>query len=194
MRSFLLFTILLLVASAGFSQASDFVTVRKKNNRTYTTYFPGSFINCETVYGHYIHGIVQAVHSDSIFVKQYDVRMVPTPFGVNAIDTLGSYTFGIYYKDIDVVIVPRKQSFGYIKNGTIFILGGLGYALLNLVNGKYLKESVTSRANIKSLGISFGVAGMGYLLNRLHLSNNRNGKKYRVEYVHMGDGKRVQGF
>lgn len=186
--------ILLLVSSASLAQVSDFVTVKKKNNRTYTTYFPGSYIECETVFGYHVKGYVEAVHNDSLFVKQYNVQMTPTVFGVSRLDTLGSYQVGIYYKDIDVVIIPRKESFGYVKNGSIFIVGGLGYALLNLINGKYLKESITNDRNLRSLGIALGVAGTGYLLNRLHLSNNRNGKKYRVEYVHMTEGKRLKGF
>lgn len=194
MRSFLLSSLLLLFSAASFSQVSDFVTVKKKNNRTYTTYFPGSFIACETVFGYHINGWVEAVRNDSIFVKQYSIQMTPTQFGVGRIDTLGSYIVKIHYQDIDVVDIPRKASFGYVKNGSIFIVGGLGYAALNLVNGKYLKESITTEHNLRSLGIALGVAGTGYLLNRLHLSNNRNGKKYRVEYVHMAEGKRLKGF
>ena len=194
MRAFLSSILLLLFCSAAFAQVSDFVTVKKRNNRTLTTYFPGSPITCETTFGYFINGYVEAVHSDSVFVKQYAVQMVPTMFGVNSIDTLGSYIVGIHYKEIDVVTIPKKESFGYVKNGSIFIIGGLGYALLNLVNGKYLKQSLTSSENIKSLGIALGVAGAGYLINRLHISNNRNGKKYRVEYVHMTDQKGLKGF
>lgn len=195
MRASLLSTLLLLLSSLLFAQASDFVTVKKKNNRTYTTYFPGSVIMCETIYGSYISGSVQAVRNDTVFVKQYNVALVATPFGVNSIDTLGSYVVGIYYKDIDIVTVARRHgSFGYIKDGSIFIAGGLGYALLNLINGKYLKQSITSESNIKSLGIALGVAGFGYLINRLHFSNNRNGKKYRVEYVHMTGQQRLKRF
>ena len=194
MRVFLPFILFLLLSSASFSQVSDFVTVKKKNNRTYTTYFPGSFISCETSFGYHVYGYVEAVRNDSVFVKQYSVQMTPTPFGVQRLDTLGSYLVGIHYTDIDIVTVPRKESFGYVKNGSIFIIAGLGYALLNLINGKYLNESITSTTNLRSLGIAIGVAGGGYLLNRLRLTNNRNGKKYRVEYVHMTEGKRVKGF
>lgn len=189
MRAFLLSLLLLLLCSAAFAQASDFVTVKKKNNRTLTTYFPGSPITCETTFGYFINGIVEAVRSDSVFVQQYAIQIAPTQFGVNSIDTLGSYIVGIHYKEIDVVTLSRRESFGYVKNGSIFIIGGLGYALLNLVNGKYLKESITSQENIKSLGIALGVAGAGYLINRLHISNNRNGKKYQVQYVRMTDRK-----
>ncbi len=194
MRACLLFVTILLFSTAAFSQVSDFVTVKKKNNRTYTTYFPGSSINCVTTQGYNLNGIVDAVHNDSVFVRQFDIRYTPTTLGVNRIDTMGTYVLGIHYKEIDVVVIPRSESFGYVKNGSIFIIGGLGYALLNVVNGKYLKQSLTSQENLKSLGIALGTAGFGFLLNRLHISNNRNGKKYLVEYVHMGDKKPLRGF
>ncbi len=168
-----------------YSQASDFITVKKRNNRTLKTYFPGSSISCQTIFGSQINGTVQAIHNDSVFIKQYDVRAVPNRWGVLSVDTMGSYITGIHYKDIDIINFQRRNSFGFIKNGTVFIIGGLGYASLNLINGRYLNESIGSRENKKSLAIALGIAGAGYLMNRLHRLNNRRGKKYRIAYVHM---------
>jgi hypothetical protein len=114
-----------------------------------------------------------------------DVRAIPNRWGVSSIDTIGSYIVELFYKDIKTVVIPRRESFRVFKNGTIFMIAGLGYASLNLINGKYLDESITSGKNLQSLGIALGVAGTGLLINRLHKYNNRNGKNYRVEYVHM---------
>src|SRR5438874_4204163 len=114
MRALLPLLLLVLFSLSAFSQASDFVTVKKKNNRTYATYFPGSAINCMTLEGYYLHGVVDTVRNDSVFVRQYDIRLTPTVFGVNRIDTMGTYVLGIHYKEIDVVVVPRKESFSYV--------------------------------------------------------------------------------
>lgn len=173
---------------------SDFIRVKKRNNRTLKTFFTGSFISCQTVYGNYISGIIRDVRNDSVFIKEFDIRTVPNQWGVSSVDTLGSYIVGIHYKDIDIVIFPKHESFGFLKNGTLFIIGGLGYATLNLVNGKYLNESITSQDNLKSLGISLGVAGVGFLMNRLRKINNRNGKSYQVEYIRMNDPKKLKPF
>jgi hypothetical protein len=189
MRKIVIVIISMIFTTSCFSQVSDFIKVKKRNNRTLKTFFPGSLISCQTVYGNFIAGVVNAVRNDSVFVKQFDVRAVPNQWGVASVDTLGSYEVGIYYKDIETVVFQSHDSFGFIKNGSLLIIGGLGYAALNLVNGKYLKQSITDRENLKSLGISLGVAGVGYLLNRLHKINNRNGRRYVIEYVHMGTGK-----
>jgi hypothetical protein len=185
MRKILPLIVFLSLSAMCFSQASDFIKVRKRNNRTLKTYFPGSLISCKTVYGNYIGGIVSAVKNDSVFIKQFDVRAIPNQWGTATIDTLGSYSVGINYKDIEMVLFKSHESFGFIRDGSLFMIGGLGYAALNLINGKYLKQPLTDHENLKSLGISLGIAGVGYLMNRLHKINNRNGRRYIVEYVHM---------
>ncbi len=185
MRKILPAIILLIISSSCFSQASDFIKVKKRNNRTLKTFFPGSIISCKTIYGNYIGGIINAIKNDSVFVKKFDIRTIPNQWGVASVDTLGSYVVGIHYKDIETVVFKYHESFGFIKDGSLLMIGGLGYAGLNLVNGKYLKQPITDAENLKSLGISLGVAGVGYLLNRLHKNSNRNGKRYVVEYVHM---------
>lgn len=194
MRFAVLIILLLILSSTAFSQASDFVTVKKRNNRTLASYFPGSLIACETVYKDYLSGIVKAVRNDSVFIQQYDIRAVPNQWGVASVDTLGSNVTGIHYKDIEHVVLQKRESFGFIKNGTIFIIGGVGYALLNLINGKYLKQSITGTRNLKSLRIALGVAGAGLLLNRVHAFKAHNYKRYRIEYIHMQGKAPLRGF
>lgn len=184
MRSIFILFILFSISATSFSQASDFIVVKKRNNQTLRSYFPGSTISCQTVYGNYIGGVVYDVRNDSIFVKEYDIRTVPNMVGLAKVDTVGSYIIGIHYIDLELFELQNHESFGFIKNGTIFIIGGLGYAALNLINGKYLKESITGPKNRKSLGIALGVAGAGFLMNRLHKYKNKR-KKFKVEYVHM---------
>ncbi len=194
MRKTLTVILFLITSATCFSQVSDFIKVKKRNNRTLKTFFPGSIISCQTVYGNYIGGVVRDIRNDSVFVKEYDVRTLPNQWGVASVDTLGSYIVGIHYKDILMVEYGKRESFGFIKNGTLFMIGGIGYAVLNLVNGKYLKESVTGKENLKSLGISLGVAGAGYLMSRVYKRNNKAGKRYIVEYVRMTDMDKRKAF
>ncbi|MEJ7738875.1 MAG: hypothetical protein WKF97_15735 [Chitinophagaceae bacterium] len=194
MHLLLSFTILVLISQTAFSQGSDFITVKKRNNRTLRSYFPGAVIRCQTVYGNYISGSVHAVRNDSVFVKEYDIRAVPTPWGVSKIDTLGTFIIGFHYKDIDMVIFENRASFGFIRNGALLIIGGLGYGMLNVLNGRYLDQPIGDAENRKSLAVAFGVAGAGYMMNRLHKFNNRNGKKYRVEYVRMDETGKTRAF
>jgi len=147
----------------------------------------GSPISFTTVYGHGISGWITNIKNDSVFVKMYDVRTLPTQFGTTVVDTVGSYLANIAFKDIARIDLAEKESFGFIKNGTIFIIGGLGYAALNVINGAYLKEPITDSKNLTSLGIALGVAGGGYLLNRIHHHKQKNGNNYKIEYVSMNN-------
>lgn len=189
MRLLLLCIVLMTVSANCFSQASDFIVVKKRNNRTLKTYFPGSVIALQTVYGNYLGGIVQAIRHDSVFIKEYDIRVVPNQWGVSSVDTLGSYVVALHYKDIEIVVKKQRQSFVYIRNGDLLMIGGLGYIALNIFNGNYLKQSITDLDNRKSFAIALGVVGAGYLMNRLY--KYKNGKRYRVEYVRMNERQRA---
>lgn len=193
MTRFSILMCLLLSSFLAFSQASDFIVVKKKNNRTLKTYFPGTPIVLETVDYRYFSGIIQSVRNDSVFIKQYDVRTLMNQWGTTSVDTVGSYLIQLHYKDINKVVFDRKESFWFIKNGTLFMIGGLGYAALNVINGAYLKEPITDKRNLQSLAIALGVAGGGYVLNRIQHLRNKNGKRYRIEYIRMNDVK-LKGF
>jgi hypothetical protein len=174
-----------MIPAISIAQASDFIAVKKRNNRTMRSYFPGTPIICQTIYGNYFDGYVTAVRNDSVFIKQYDIRPVPGMYGIARMDTVTSYITGLHYKDIRILNFQRRQSFGLFRNGTILIIGGLGYAGLNMVNGKYLNEPVLKGGNLRKLGIAAGVAGAGFILKYLNKRSQHNEKKYRVEYIRM---------
>jgi hypothetical protein len=183
----------MLLSVTGFSQASDFLVVKKKNNRTLKTYFPGLPITFEMVNKAWVDGYVMAIRNDSVFVKEYDVRSVPTIWGVSMLDTAGTYVVAVHYTDIGRMVFDKKPPpFSFITDGTILMIGGLGYGVLNVVNGKYLHEPITDKDNIKSLGIALGVAGAGFVLHKI---SKGRGKKQIIEYVRMNDVKKqLRGF
>lgn len=193
-RSILLIAFVLLsVTVFSQQQASDFIVVKKKNNRTIKTYFPGLPITFEMVNTAWVDGYITAIRNDTVFVKEYDIRSVPTIWGVNTLDTAGSYLVAVYVKDIKRILVDQKTpAFSYITDGTILMIGGIGYGLLNVINGAYLHEPITSKENIKSLGIALGAAGVGFALKKI----TRNARKKQViEYVRMNDVKKqLRGF
>ncbi|MFT3936781.1 MAG: hypothetical protein QM726_24365 [Chitinophagaceae bacterium] len=191
MLKFLLLIILIPASLSGFSQASDFIVVKKGNNRTVKTFFPGVHIAFVTFDKRTADGEITAIRNDSVFVKEWDIRQAINYIGIPVLDTLGSYMSGWHYKEIDKVDVSDKMRFREITPGRILIIGGTGYALLNVINGAYLHESVTSSKNLTSLGIAGGAVATGVLINYI----SRHSKKYHVEYVHMNDVKsKLKGF
>jgi hypothetical protein len=187
----LLLILLLSATVKTFSQASDFITVKKRNNRTIKTFFPGVHISFETYDKRYANGLITAIRNDSVFVKEWDIRPMLNSLGIPVTDTLGEYLGGYHYKEIAKCDVSDRMRLQQLTPGRILIIGGTGYALLNVFNGAYLHESITSSKNLKSLGIAAGAVGAGILANYLA----RHGRKYHVEYVHMNDVKKqLRGF
>jgi hypothetical protein len=101
------------------------------------------------------------------------------------VDTTGYFILKMHYQEIRSIESAKKERWRFVKNGSIFMIGGVGYALLNVINGAYLNQPINDPANIRSLGIAAGVAGGGYLLNRLYARKERKGNKYKIVYVKM---------
>ena len=194
MKPFLLFLLSHFFCLLAFSQASDFIVV-KKHDRTVKSYFPGLPIALQTTSYSWVNGWITAIRNDSVFIKEYDVRQVPTIWGTTTTDTAGTYIVGVHYKEIQRIEFDEKGGgFGFVTNGAIFMIGGLGYAFLNVVNGQYLHESITDSKNMTSLGIALGVAAAGFILNRISHAKNKKWR-YAIEYVRMNDVKKqLRGF
>ena len=181
-RALLLF-IFITVAAKSFSQASDFISVKKRNNRTLKTFFPGVHIFFETFDKRQVSGTITAIRNDSVFVKEWDVRPMINSLGIPVTDTVGAYLSGFHYKEINKVEVSDRMKLQQLTPGRILIIGGTGYALLNVINGAYLHQSITSSKNLTSLGIAAGAVGAGFITNYLV----KRGNRYHVEYIRMNE-------
>lgn len=185
MRGLFILLAVLTASTSGFSQMSDFISLKRTNNRHVASYFKGSRIELQHVNGQVISGLVEDVRNDSVFVRQWHIVSYITQLGTSKVDTLGSMVYGFHYQEIFRIFHDKRQSWGFVRNGTIFMIGGVGYIVLNVLNGWYRKEPVGDADNLKSLAIAGGVAGGGFLLNRLHRYREKNGKKYKIIYVKM---------
>lgn len=182
---------LILLISFAFSTImasaqSDFIVVKKRNNRTVKTFMPGSPITITTFQDYVLTGPVDTIRDDSIFVRMYNIRVMPTQFGTTIIDTAGSNVRGVHYKDIQKIDVGKKESFVFIKNGTLFMIAGLGYMALNLINTPKDTHVIDSE-NAPKLAIAGGIAAVGFIMNRIYHSRKKHGKLYKIEYIHMND-------
>ncbi|MFT3826208.1 MAG: hypothetical protein QM731_19955 [Chitinophagaceae bacterium] len=191
MKIFLLSIIsLLLVVNASFAQATfaqtDFIVLKKKNNRTIKTFYPGVFISAYTYNDFFINGFIKDIRNDSIYIRQEERRLVGTEFGTK-LDTV-AYTIGIDYRQIKQFNYKgytwnHKKGFSQITLPKLMIVGGTGYVLLELINTLYRKESLTQDNKLVSLSIGAGVALAGFGLEKLSQSGKR---KYKVVYIKAG--------
>ena len=190
MRLFLLPILLTAISFTAFAQPSDYIVLKKKNNRTLKTYFPGTFISASTYTGFTLNGFIKEIRNDSVVVEQQEVRQFATQFGVPALDTI-VYTIKLHYKDIHSyhyaaarLAASRGRKGGLLQN--ILMIGGTGFIIIELVNTAYRKESLSDDNKLTALGIAAAVAATGFLWRYLQIKQNKPGKKYRVIYVNMG--------
>lgn len=185
--------ILLLVAELCYGQQWDYIVLKKRNNRTIKTYFPGTFISGSTYGGFAINGIIKDIRNDTVFVQQQDVYQVATQFGVPALDTV-IYTIGIFFRDIrqfyftdhmGIGGTRRQRGFGKTSIPKLLILGGTGYVVLEVVNTVYREESFSDRNKLTGLGVATGLAAIGFAWQQLQNQSNKAGGKYRIVYVNM---------
>ncbi len=161
----------------SFSQQSDFLSLKKKD-RTIKNYFKGAPIEFVHVNGYYISGIIERIYKDTLYVKQYDVRMAPTFWGTRTRDTMGHYDLRFHYKEISSIPKPEK-SFEFVRNGTLFMIAGGGYAFLHTFNSLIQKTQIDPA----TLAISGGVALLGFTMYKLRRYYYVIGKKYSLQYV-----------
>lgn len=193
MKHFLLIFFLFSYSFVSLAQQSDFIVLKKKNNRTLKTYFPGTFISAITYSGFTLNGVILKIENDSLFVEQQNIYRV-SKLGLPALDTV-LVTLGLYYKEIrkfnydshtGLGGAPRQKGF---TASTLFpkimMIGGLGFIVLELVNTAYRKESLSDNNKIESIGVAGAIAATGFAWSRIVRKKDKAGGKYQVVYVDM---------
>ena len=174
----ILFSVLVLILSDGYSQGSDIVVLKKRNTITKKTFFAGSQIQFIDLAGSEVNGVIKKIANDSLYINLFDTRKQYTIWGTSFFDTIAVFTNRYHYNEIREIIKPRK-GFGFVKNGLIFIISGVGYAFLHTFNAIYLKEKLDG----KTMAISGTAVLTGMLLKKTHRNSIRLGKQYYLQYI-----------
>lgn len=182
---FPLLIIFVLISSLSFSQLSDFIVVKKKNGRTIGTFMAGKEIVFKTNTGDYIDGQIEAIRDDSIFVITYKIRTVPTNLGVTMVDTISKSVFATNYRNISRIKIHERSDRGQGLVGSLLMLGGSGYILLNVINSAGHGEPITEKRNLRNVGFAAGAVALGYLVTNHFLIDNFSSKWHKFVYVNM---------
>ena len=180
MKKLLVIYILLSVIAPviAMAQGSDMVLLKKKNNKTVKSFLSETPIHLITVNGENIKGKIKKIDKDSIFINTYDERAGYTMWGTRVWDTLSIGLIKIHYNEVREIVKPRA-GMSIIRNGYIFLAGGLSYALLHLVNAAYLKQPVDGVVMAKAGGLIIG----GWILKKTNKSTVKIGRRYHLQYV-----------
>lgn len=176
----LLLSLLLVLPSAVFSQASDFI-ILKNQGKAIRYYYAGSNIEFISTNGAYRNALITGIKNDSIYLQEFYVVRRPTTFGSITLDTAGSFRYVYHYQQIHS-FGPKKHK-GFNVSGSAAALMG-GGTLLTLASGvSYLADKEKFSPGL--LGAAVGLGGLGFLMSK---SGNRGmliGKKYRIQYMKM---------
>jgi hypothetical protein len=175
-----------------FGQQSDFIVIKKHNNRTLKTYYPGSFMTAETYSGFRVNGFITAIRNDSIVLRQHETKLISTDFG-QKLDTV-VYVIKFHYQDLKRFemhardIAGRKKGFLTVTGPKLLMIGGVGFIALELINTAYRGEKLGDGKKLTSIAIAAGVAVTGYVWNQIANSRDKVGGRYKVVYIKAVDG------
>lgn len=190
MKIALFIGIQLMFVCIAAAQKTDMIVLKKKNNRTLKTYYPGSLILAETYDGFKISGLIKQIRNDSIVLQQRETRLKPTEFGFK-LDTL-FYTMSINHRIIEKYYFQNSFSAVQSHEFTKTILpktmsrAGIVFIILELVNSIGRHENLAEKKKLLTFGVSGMVAGSGMLWSYLHRKRNRVGGKYEALYIKAG--------
>jgi hypothetical protein len=178
-----LFIISIFIAIQSIAQQSDFILFKKKD-RTIATYFTGTDIKFTDVSGAYIEGTITAIRNDSIFLKEYVIRQLPTQLGVYILDTT-YYYYQNHYNQIKA-IAKAGRHFDWGASGSVLMGGGI---LLAVASGViYFADNSKFSPELLIAGV--GLTGVGYLLIKSSGKGMVIGKKYSLVYIKAADNKK----
>lgn len=183
MKYFYFLIILLGLNFQSFSQSSDIINVTKRNGKYLKSFFEGSAIKFRTKNGKYVNGVIEKIKKDSLLVTTYVMGRMMTTYGFTVIDTIRSFITGVSYKEITHIKIDRKKNNLIMPLSILSTYGGAGYIVLNVVNRISNNESLTTKANLKSLGIAIAVLGFGRLVNKIF--NQTEYTRVNVNYINL---------
>jgi hypothetical protein len=173
----LLLVLSIFFAQQFFAQPSDFILL-KKNKKTIATYFPGTNIGFYTNTGAFIQANITQIKNDTLYLKEYIVRQIPTQLGVYVVDTVNSYLYQYHYNQIKYIGKTGRR-FDINGSGAVLMGGGvlllLGSAVVFLADKKNFSPEL--------MGAAAALTGVGYLLSRVNNKGIVIGKKYSLVYI-----------
>jgi hypothetical protein len=185
MPKLLLFFLFCHVQLSSIAQLKDYITVQKKSGKVIKSFPIKAQLIFYTKENYLVDGYIDDIRNDSVFVKRYLVKYLPTNVGLTYIDTVGSDVSGFHYKELYRVKVFNKKRFVWPMVGGALLLGGFAKFVLTLVNGLYFRDNLTSPDNLKKFGIATGALALGYFGEPIFAINNFSKKKHRVVYIKM---------
>lgn len=182
----LLLPILLFISVASFSQSADFIQL-KKNNKLINTFYSGMNISLTAESGANINALINGIQNDTLYLREFIIRYLPTSFGTYIIDTVGSYRYKYHYNQVAAIGKKEKSNFNMKGSGAALFSGGV---LITLASGVvYVADSKKFSLPLLLTSVGLGTLGFFMAKGKKGGSGMVIGKKYKLVYMNMSNKK-----
>lgn len=191
MLRLLLISCFLTATLVGAAQVPDFISVRKKNGVPVKNYYAGVNISFISTDGRRYDALIHKIANDSIYLRYFTTAPYTNIFRTVSYDTVTTYILQLHYKGIKYINTPKSSYRNHYLGelGRYAAIGGLGYTVLNIVNGLIEKaDPLLDKRNARNVAIATGVGGAGLFLNR-KFKSSKKGNRYKIVYVDMSVDK-----
>jgi hypothetical protein len=177
----LLLLFFLFLANTSIAQTSDILLLKKKN-RTVGHFFAGAPISFISKDGKQVSGTIDSLVRDSIFMTSQTEHMAPNMFG--GYSPVKGPAYQMQYAITDISGFPIKhRKWGLITSGTLFIVGGSAYLVLNIVNTLREKQPLFGSDNLPRIVGGLSAVTLGLILRYTQRTSIVLGKKYQLIYL-----------
>jgi len=159
------------------------ILLLKKGNKPVQKYYAGSTIMFYTKEGQAISGNIDCIKNDSIFLSQQTIRRIPTAEGGIRFDTSNKYKLMFSLANIGSFPSGKQRGKNLLTDGSLLILGGAGYLVLNLVNTTRQGDPAFGEENLPKVLASAGAVVLGFILKHAWPSRVTIGKKYEIQVL-----------
>lgn len=159
------------------------ILLLKKGNKTIQKFFSGSTIVFYTTEGMNVFGTIECITNDSIFLYQQTIRRIPTPDGGIRFDTSNKYRLMYSIANIGSFPAGKQKGKNLVTDGTLLMVGGAGYLVVNLVNTTRQGDPPFGEENLPRVLAGAGAVAGGFLLRMLWPSRHFIGKKYQLQVL-----------
>jgi hypothetical protein len=164
-------------------QASCDILLLRKGTKVLEKYFAERPITFYTTDGMPVSGKINCIKNDSIYLVNYQVRRVQTAEGGIRMDTTGKYRLNFSIANIGSFPAGRQPGKNIVTDGTLLVLAGAGYLVLNIINTTREGDPPFGSENLPNVLAASGAVITGFLLKKAWRKRWVIGKKFNLKLL-----------
>jgi hypothetical protein len=177
-----LWAVLIPLLGVAQTKGSD-ILILKKRTKTVAKYFSGQSITFYTTEGMPVTGQIEHIGNDSMYLINYRLQRIQRADGGVFIDTAGKFKMEFSIENIGSFPAFRIRGKNLITDGSLFMLGGVGFLGLNLFNVIRDGDPPFGKDNLPNILTAAGITAGGLLLKNSWPKRWLLGNKFTLQIL-----------